>query len=601
MIPSMGYGELEGARYRGRFPLERRVARRVLAGALPALALLALGAPPAQSRQASRPKARAAARRGGTLTVLDETDFERLDPGISFYSLDYEIVYATQRPLYSDKPGSVRPSPDLASGAPLIAPDGRTVTVNLKRGIHFSPPVNREVTSADVAYAIERGTNPHVANPYIHAYFDSVIGISTDTGGPIKGITTPNPHQIVFHLDAPRGQTIAEALQLPLTAPVPRQYARRLDRQPESSYGSHEVATGPYMIGNDRSGKTVGYRPGVSLTLVRNPNWSRSTDFRPAYLNRVVVKIGGGQSEIARRVLNGGAIVENEPASRSAIALAVAHHPGQLEVSPGAGDHFIGVNNRVGPFSNVNLRKAFWAALNRLEMNRVRGAPLTSVATHFLYPTIAGFTEAGGQAGPQGPQFDFDQYPEGSMAVAEKYIRLAGYPSGKYTGGEAVTIVGALGNPAEQDAEIVNQTLLSLGFVTHFKLVETPTMYAKYCNVPKQEVDVCPSVGWIADFAEPQAALELNFNGEYINPTGNVNWSQTNVPAINKAMKQANELLGEAAQTAAWAKIDEALVEDAAAVPFSWDTSSSIEGRDVNGLADLWNTGSWDYAWTSLK
>ena len=72
-------------------------------------------------------------------------------------------------------------------------------------------------------------------------------------------------------------------------------------------------------------------------------------------------------------------------------------------------------------------------------------------------------------------------------------------------------------------------------------------------------------------------------------------------PAINKAMKQANELLGEAAQTAAWAKIDEALVEDAAAVPFSWDTSSSIEGRDVNGLADLWNTGSWDYAWTSLK
>ena len=69
-------------------------------------------------------------------------------------------------------------------------------------------------------------------------------------------------------------------------------------------------------------------------------------------------------------------------------------------------------------------------------MDAVRGAPLTSVASHFLYPTIQGFQEAGGQAGPKGPQFDFDEHPEGDMAIAEKYIRLAGFPSGKYTGGQ---------------------------------------------------------------------------------------------------------------------------------------------------------------------
>jgi peptide/nickel transport system substrate-binding protein len=176
--------------------------------------------------------------------------------------------------------------------------------------------------------------------------------------------------------------------------------------------------------------------------------------------------------------------------------------------------------------------------------------------------------------------------------VAEKYIRLAGYPSGKYTGGQPVTIVGARGSPAEEDAEIVNRTLLELGFVTRFKLVETSTMYAKYCNVPKQEVDVCPSVGWIADFADPQAVLEITFDGEFINATGNVNWGQTDVPAINEAMEKANEIVGEAAQIAAWAKIDESLVEDAAAIPFDWDNGDSIEGSAVNGVQDVWNIGS---------
>ena len=39
--------------------------------------------------------------RGGTLTVEDSNDFQSLDPGQAYNSLDYEVVYATQRPLFS--------------------------------------------------------------------------------------------------------------------------------------------------------------------------------------------------------------------------------------------------------------------------------------------------------------------------------------------------------------------------------------------------------------------------------------------------------------------------------------------------------------------
>jgi peptide/nickel transport system substrate-binding protein len=541
-------------------------------------------------------------KKGGTLQVLNETDFEHIDPGIAYYSLDYEMVFATQRPLLSNKPNTASAaSPDMASGQPGVSSDGKTITVHLREGIKFSPPVNREVTSEDVAYAIQRGANPNVANPYIHAYFDAVEGVLKATGGPIKGITTPDKHTIVFKLTEPKGGLVAAAMVTPLTAAVPKEYAEKYDKHKPSDYGNFQVATGPYMFKNDSSGKVlgVGYIPGKSATLVRNPNWQASSDIRPAYLDEIQVKIGGTNSVIGKQVLEGTNIVENEPPAQSNVRLAAERYKSQLEISPGAGSHYIGVNNKHGPFKNINLRKAFWASLDRAAMDKARGGKLvTDVMTHFIYPTIPGFEEAGGLTGPK---FDFNEHPEGDKAVAEKYMKLAGFPSGKYTGGETLSIVGAKGNPAEQDAEIVNQTLKNLGFNTKFTLVETATMYAKYCSVPKEQIDVCPSVGWIADFGDPQTVLDITFNGKFINATGNVNWSQTNVPSLNAEMAAAEKVVGQSARAAAWAKIDEKIVENASTVPFDWDKQANIEGSTVKGVGALWDVGEWDYSWTSLK
>ncbi|HEX4437727.1 MAG TPA: ABC transporter substrate-binding protein [Solirubrobacteraceae bacterium] len=541
--------------------------------------------------------------RGGVLNVLNEADFEHLDPGEAYYSLDYEVVYATQRPLYSFRPNSLQSVPDLAAGPPRISADAKTVTVMLKHGVRFSPPVNREVTSEDVAYAIERGASPHVANSYLHAYFEAIEGMPHAGGGPIRGIRTPNRHEIVFKLTEPLGQIVADALVLPLTAPVPKSYAQRFDRQQPSDYSAHEVATGPYMLANDRSGKVlgIGYRPGLSATLVRNPNWRRSTDFRPAYLRAIHIKIGSFEQRIGPKVLSSADDVENEPPALSAVKEAIERHPSQLEISPGAGDHYIGIDSARGPFANIDLRKALWAALDRVALDAVRGGGLlASPAGHFLYPTIPGFEEAGGLEGPHGPQFDFDEHPQGDLEVAEKYLRLAGYP-GRYTGSQVVSIVGAKGEPAERDAEIVNETVESLGFKTDFKVVQTATMYARYCNVPKNQPDICPSVGWIADFGDPQTVLDITFNGAYINATGNVNWGQTNVPAINEAMIAAEAVVGTAPRASAWARIDDELVEDAAVIPFDWDSQANIEGTRARGVGDLWNVGAWDYSWTSLR
>jgi peptide/nickel transport system substrate-binding protein len=540
---------------------------------------------------------------GGVLTVYEEEDFENLDPGGSYSDQDYTVMSATQRPLYSYPPNTAtKLEPDVAAGPPIVSDGGRTVTVHIKRHIYFSPPVNREVTSGDVAYAIERGANPNVVCPYFGPYFGDIVGAEKATGGPIPGIETPNAETIVFHLTKPTAAILSGALSLPLSAPVPPEFAKPLDAHHPSTYGTeYLVATGPYMLKSDSSGKFlgIGYQPGKSATLVRNPRWNPHTDYRPAYLDQININIGGQKNVIGQQVLKGEDVLENDSPAQSIVKEAYEHFPSQITFTPGSGTYYSALNNAHGPFTNVDLRRAVWAALDRDALVKVRGGALVAAPmTHFLYPGVAGFEEAGGLAGPK---LDYNEHPEGDPTVAAKYMRLAGYPSGRYTGGKTLQVVGVTGEPESGTAQIVNQALQSLGFKTHLSLVTKSVMYEKYCGVPSQEIDVCPNAGWTRDFDDPQTVLFVPFNGSTISASGTPNWGQVNNPQINAAMEQAELVVGEPARAQAWAKIDEMLVQQAVAAPGVFVSQANIEGTGVAGVDALWNNGSWDYDFTSLK
>jgi peptide/nickel transport system substrate-binding protein len=540
---------------------------------------------------------------GGVLTVYDHEDFEHFDPAESYGGEDYTVLYTVARPLYSYPPNSANKlSPDVAAAAPTISDGGKTLSVNIRPHIYFGPPVNREVTSADVAYAIERGANPNVACPYFQSYFGDVVGAEKAKGGPITGIQTPSKYAITFHLTKPTASLLYGALSLPLSSPVPPEFVRPLDAHSPTTYGTeYLVATGPYMLKSDSKGKFlgIGYQPGKSATLVRNPSWNPHTDYRPAYLDRIEINIGGEPAVIGQQVLKGQDAVQNDNPAQSIVKEAYQHYPTQITFTPGSGTYYASLNNAHGPFKNIDLRKAVWAALDRAALVKVRGGSLTAQPmTHFLYPGVSGYEQAGGAAGPK---VDYNEHPEGDMAVATKYMKLAGYPGGKYTGGETVQVVGATGEPEEGMAQITNQALQQLGFKTHLSLVDKSAMYGKYCTVPAQEIDVCPNAGWVRDFADPQTVLYVPFNGHAIEPEGNSNWSQVNNPQINAAMEKAELVVGEPARAQAWAKIDEMLVQQAVAAPEVFASIGAIEGHGVAGVNQLWNSGAWDYDFTSLK
>ena len=554
-------------------------------------------------------------KKGGTLTVYSSGDFQHLDSGQAYYSLDYGITTATGRTPFSYLPNNANTvSPDLATEMPTttnggITDGGKTVTVHIRTGVHFSPPVNREVTAADVAYAIERGGNPNVGNAYFQSYFGSgapapLQGAETASykGGPLPGIKTPNKTTIVFHTMKPGATLLIQALSLPVSAPLPQSFVAPLDKKAPTTYGtSYLVSTGPYMIQADKTGKIagVGYQPGKSETLVRNPNWNAKTDFRPAYLDQIKFNIGGDSTVIGQQVLKGSDAIQLDTPSQSVVKLGYQSYPSQITFTPGSGDHYIGLNNAAGPFKNVDLRRAVWAGLDRAAEVKARGGSIVSApATYFIYPGGNGYEQAGGAPGPQ---TDFNANVNGNMAVATKYMKAAGFKSGKYTGGATIQVVGANSGNSPAIVQIVNSDLTSLGFKTHVSLVDQATMYSKYCGVPKQEIDVCPTVGWIRDFADPLSFLYATFYGPSIVPTNNSNWGQVNDPAINAAMQKAALVVDPAARTQAWANVDKMLVDQAVAVPETFENQPNIESKNVHGVNQLWNEGVFDFNYTSLK
>ena len=541
---------------------------------------------------------------GGKLTVVASSDVDYIDPGAAYYQFTFMVTSATQRSLYSFGPDdAIDAVPDLATQTPNVSSDGKTVTVKIRPNVKFSPPVDRAATSADVKYAIERAFLPTVANGYAGAYFGDIIGVKEFQDGKAKeisGIDTPDDTTIVFNLSRGTGGVVAGALALPISAPVPKEYAAKFDAKNPSTYGVNQVATGPYMIEADSKGALTGYEPGKKINLVRNPNWDRATDYRKAYLDTINIEEGNDDTTVAsRQILQGNGQVNGDfGPPPPVLKQIVSSTPDQLALTPSGGLRYVSLNTTLAPFDNLNVRKAVLAVFDREAMRATRGGPLLGpIANHFIPPEMGGFDQAGGLTGTG---VDFLKYPKGNLALAKEYMKKGGFPSGMYTGSEQLLMVGTSGGAAQKSSEVAAAQLEKLGFKPKLRLVTQDSMYTKFCNVPKAKVLICPNVGWLKDFADPQTILDPTFNGKNIVDVNNSNWPQLNVASINSAMDKAEVVVGAGARNKAWANIDRQITAQAPAIPWIWDDTANIRSTDVAGVINKFN-GNWDLAFTSLK
>jgi peptide/nickel transport system substrate-binding protein len=517
--------------------------------------------------------------RGGSLTFLSSSDVGTLDPGRACAEFDYSVVAPVSRSVFYYTPGGSGISPDLASKPAIVSKDQKTITIHLRRNIRFAPPVNRSVTSADVRYGIERLFTKQVASCYAVIYFGDLVGAPANYGSykRISGIKTPNAQTIVFHLKHPTAGGFVPALAMPGAIAVPKEYAQKYDRANPSTYARHLVGTGPYM--------TQSYKPGVSIVLVRNPNWKASTDFRPAYLDRITISEGNSDLSIAaQRALSGSSMICCEQNLPGPALKAASQKPNQLHATSAGGIYFMTLNYKIKPLDNVNVRRAISAVLDRQSfLLTLGGSYAAEPATGWLPPGVPGYTPN------EGSNFDFMPKTTGNPAVAKKYMLLAkkqGVPvsaDGKYTGKSKLVIMGINTEPASKSPLLVQDALQQLGIQSTVKLVSFEAYNSKYCYYTNLVPAVCAWNSVFKDFPDGLGILAIFDRSLQL--TGTLIPSAAVEASVQKALRTPSG----PKRAAAWQRSNRIVTSLSNSIPFAWPktvavTSANVVAAPINPL-----------------
>jgi peptide/nickel transport system substrate-binding protein len=587
-----------------------RKLRRVLpplALAVAALGISACGSS-SSSSTSSTGTSGSATKQGGTVTVLDVAGgIDSLDPGYWYYQTDFaDLADTTQRQLYGWPPSATAPVPDLATALPVVSDGGKTLTITIRPGVKYSPPLQtRTVKAADIKYAMERCFDANVGNGYAGSYYGHIAGAPSTlptTVPNISGIEATNDTTLTLKLTQPVGVlATGQALTLPCTTPIPQDYAAKYDKGSTPSYGQHQVFVGPYMIKGAGAGTVPpqGYTANKVLDLVRNPSWTKSTDFRPAYFNEIVIQEGYQPEDASTKILSGTSLLSGDFAAPppDIAQKYLSSKASQFHVAPDQSIRYIAMNPHIKPLDNVNVRKAVIAVTDRNSLVLTRGGKYIGIpATHMIPPEMQGFTEAGGNTGPGN---DYYASPTGNLALAESYMKKAGFPSGKYSG-PALLAVGDNVAPGKQTAETFVQQIKQLGFNVTLTEVPHKTMYSKFCQVPKSQPAFCPNMAFGKDFFDSQSMTDPLLNGKNIASSGNSNTAQLNNPAINTALDAASQLTDANARAVAYANIDKLATAGAYYDNWIWDNSVNLSSSDVNAAYNKQNA-DWDLAFSSIK
>jgi peptide/nickel transport system substrate-binding protein len=514
-----------------------------LAGAVVALATC-FAASGGAAGQASGPKA------GGTFRVAFEASFgftDAFDPTGEYYTFSWAIESNLMIRTLVGYDHVAGPAgnvlvPDIATSVPKPTDGGTTYTFHIKHGVKFGPPVSRQVTSADVLYAIERIAHPKDGAEYPF-YYSVIKGFDSYGAGKAKtitGITTPNSSTIVIHLTQPTGDFLYR-LAMPATGPIPVEVAKCFEGQ-AGKYGKDVVSTGPYMIeGADKVDnsscaklKPMSVVDAVSnLTLVRNPDYEAKTDSAAARQNlpdEFQFTIDPNVTDIVDRVGAGQLEDENAPSlppqALEQYATDSSKKP-YLHLNPGDLVDYITMNLTQPPFDDIHVRKAMNWIMDKDALRQIWGGPLLGkIAGHIVPDSIFDNQLA-----------EFDPYAtpgdHGSLAKAKEAMKGSKYDT-KHDGMcsaaacKNVLLLVDTASTYQRMLPVVEAAAAKIGIGFHVSTIAGayPTLQTTSKNIA---ISTFP--GWAKDYADALTFFKPLFDGHSIIPQGNTNYSLVGLQA----------------------------------------------------------------------
>jgi len=488
--------------------------------------------------------------KGGTLRIdYSLSDFEYVDPALSYESAGWALLYAINQQLlnYPDKPGSAggnQLQPEAATGFPVVSKDGKTYTFTVKSGIKFSD--GSPLTAAAFARAIVRVCHPDMGSPAI-AFSTNFEGCQAynEKKGNLTGVRAVG-QKLTVKLVNP-DPTFLSQISMPFFASVKPNMP--INPKGENVYPS----TGPYRI--------VSREIGRSFVLERNKQYKGT---RPNNPDRIVVTVNTDQNQTLLRVKAGEADLDmgGPPAAQiAALADEFGVNKTRFFVNPLVGTGYIALNTSRPTYGSVARRQAVNYAVDRPALLRTRGKFGGSRTDQILAPQLPGFKPA-------------KIYPLGGAQPAKAKELLGGF-SGE------VNHLHTTSAAAQAHAQIVKYNLEQVGLKVNLK----PQPFAVALSTMGNKGNEMDSftIGWIADYFDPFDFINVLLDGTTIQETNNSNYAYFNDAKYNKLMKAAAKLSGQARYTA-YGNLDIDIMKNAAPwIPiFNYTSRDFVSARIEN-------------------
>ncbi|UQX87718.1 ABC transporter substrate-binding protein [Jatrophihabitans telluris] len=498
---------------------------------------------------------------GGNLKLLANADCDSWDPARTYYAWCFNMQRIFTRTLvgFSSLPGAnnVKIEPDLAAGLGQHNADFTQWTYKLQSGLKWDD--GSPITSKDVKYGIERLFAQDVINGGPSSYFLALIK-NSGYKGPYKGgsldtIQTPDDQTITFNLTSSYAD-FDYLMTLPAAAPVPA------DKEGGStfkgaSYTNHPASSGPYKISQ--------YTPKKSITFVKNPQWSQSTDkIRTPKADTITLTFDSNLDDEDQQLQSGQADAEADQGVNSTLQSKIATDP---NLKKNADDpitgftRYLAVMQTVAPLTNVHCRNAVFYAINKAALLRARGGQYGGqIANTMSPPVIAGY-DASANPFPTGAD------STGDLTKAKDELKACGQPSGFSTKMAYST------SAHSKDVFIATQqSLARVGIKLTGAQQDSSNYYSTFigspANIKSQGLGLAVA-GWGADFPTGFGFWNSIVYGKNLPATGNTNYVSLNDPKVNSILETVVKSAG--THDSDFKTLDAQVMSDAVYLPYVYD------------------------------
>ena len=567
-------------------PLLGRVQMNLKKKALAAAGVLALSASAIVSvttAEAANPAswtgpvpAKAGAVKGGTVTIINQGDYEHLDPARNYVggTLDFYRLFIRTLTQIRTVNGKSELVPDLAADLGTTKDGGKTWVYKLRDGIQYED--GALVTCEDIKYGIGRSYEDATLDGGPTYAQDLLIN---DNG--YKGPYSTPTKDLESVVCAADGSTITFKLanKVPYFSYVTTYGAFspiQAEKDTKQNYDLRPVSTGPYKIES--------YNRGKQLTLVRNSYWDASTDpVRWNYPDKFVVKFGFDQNVVENTLISDSGEAKTSMSMDTDIITNLSKVNGKAAyksrffpvVSPYARYYTINVDT----VKDVNVRKAIQCAFDYTQIIAAAGGSTVGTPSGSTIPAnvkaaYRNFTVCGR---------DVVKKPEAQVAAAKAFLAKATDKKLNLT--FAYRVKGV--EPAR--AAAVQQQLEAVGFKVKMAAYPSSGYYSK---VNKRGVADEPDIvqaSWGYDWAAASGIVYALFDGRTMTPTdAKQNYSRANFADLTKLFIKA-DASPTATQEKILGDIEQNLVQEKAAhlnVFFQNDffmAGSKLGGLQIDG------------------